>query len=171
MADLNAQLLALYRSAPQDWMETPPQQGWHRPLHTVFMCHKNSGVIIALPNSERIDMETKTKVASGQNVSIGSGSLPGLAPLPKVAYRSDIMLGELYREEDTGFEGIAQAIYFYRNSCERVELERYNKKLGMEQIVFDAKRLVHVPSGEKVDTKDPGGPDRGHPRRSTPKRR
>lgn len=77
-------------------------------------------------------------------------------------YDSHIELGERYRDEQTGLEGIATAIYFFQHACERVQLELINKHDGnIMEPVFDAPRLSSVKTGEMppVPTK-PGGPAR-----------
>lgn len=104
-------------------------------------------------------MESVTQQVPGRS----TGMMPGVQhPLKDNTYRSDIELGKEYRESQTGYQGFAIAIYFYQNSCERVELERYDKKRGLQSYAFDAKRLVEVESGKKVDSPQPGGPDRGN---------
>ena len=88
----------------------------------------------------------------------------------KIAYKSDIKLGEKYRDEQTGIEGIATAVYFYQHACERVMLELVNTKDGeLKEYCFDSPRLTHIASGITATTARTGGPDRGHdPRRVQP---
>lgn len=106
----------------------------------------------------------------------GIGVYPGIGPLQPSAfglkqhYPSDITLGERYRDDQTGFEGHATSVHFYQHACERVTLESHNKKLGMEEYTFDAKRLTHVESGEVVDAELPGGPVRAEGKRANPAR-
>lgn len=76
-------------------------------------------------------------------------------------YKSDIELGENYRDEQTGIEGIATAIYFFQHACERVCIEYVNQKDGeLKELTFDSPRLVHITSGRRVQTDRPGGPAR-----------
>lgn len=39
------------------------------------------------------------------------------------SYESDIRMGELYRDAQTGFEGIVTSVTFYQHACERVAVE------------------------------------------------
>jgi hypothetical protein len=64
-------------------------------------------------------------------------------------YRSDIRLDERYRDTDTGFEGVAKAISFYRNGCERVELRVMVSNIPVEHW-FDAPQLVRIDAEAKV---------------------
>lgn len=159
-------LLEDYRCAPGDWEAvtlTGSRLGG-------FVRNKQSGVIIAVPtDSERIDMTTTLP-----GISPG---FPPLSPLVHrgagpVAYRSGVKLGETYRDDLTGYEGVAIGIYFYFSGCERVELEFFDKKRrDLKSAVFDATRLIDVGTGSKVESsKEPGGPDKGGTARSVPKR-
>jgi hypothetical protein len=79
----------------------------------------------------------------------------------KTKFTSDIKLGERYQDQQTGISGTAVAIIFFQHGCERVDLETVIR--GGEEIkayAFDAPRLVHIESGEKVTTTRTGGPDR-----------
>lgn len=81
----------------------------------------------------------------------------------KTSYKADIVLGERYRDEQTGLEGVATAIYFFQHACERVQLEMVNQHDGnIMEPVFDAPRLTHVKSGVRATTDRPGGPARGN---------
>lgn len=87
-------------------------------------------------------------------------------PLPtfsgKINYKSDIQLGEKYRDEQTGYEGTAVAIYFYQHACERVSLECFDATTKkVIDTVFDSPRLTHIESGKKATTSRTGGPERG----------
>lgn len=76
-------------------------------------------------------------------------------------YNSDIELGERYRDDQTGIEGIATAIYFFQHACERVQLEYVNDKDGcLTELVFDAPRLVHIKTEKRARSDRPGGPAR-----------
>ena len=78
----------------------------------------------------------------------------------KQSYKSDVRLGEKYRDEQTGYEGIATGIYFYQHSCERVGLEKMKKDGEIITEVFDSPRLTHVATGERATSVRPGGPAR-----------
>jgi hypothetical protein len=78
-------------------------------------------------------------------------------------YKSDIVLGERYRDEQTGIEGIATAIYFFQHACERAQIEYVNEKDGeLKELVFDSPRLIHMKSGKQAKTDRPGGPARNN---------
>lgn len=66
------------------------------------------------------------------------------------SYKSDIVLGESYVDDQTGIQGIATAIYFFQHTCERVQIEYVNKKDGeLKELVFDAPRLRHAKSSSE----------------------
>lgn len=78
-------------------------------------------------------------------------------------YKSDIELGEFYRDKQTGITGIATAVYFFQHACERVQLEYVNEKdLELKELVFDSPRLVHVKTEKQVTSDRPGGPARNN---------
>lgn len=71
--------------------------------------------------------------------------------------KTDVRLGDRYRDPLTGFEGVATAVTFYLHACERVSLEYVKDgKVGYES--FDAPRLVHIASGTQPTTTRTGGP-------------
>lgn len=74
-------------------------------------------------------------------------------------YESDIELGERYRDEQTGIEGVAVAIAFFQYACERITLELVVEG-KLEEYTFDAPRLVCVDSGKRAEAEKTGGPDR-----------
>ena len=76
-----------------------------------------------------------------------------------VEYRSDIRLGDEYRDTVTGVVGTATSLHFFRNACERVVLTYLNKGL-VQDASFDAVDLVHVETGVEAESKKPGGPER-----------
>ena len=81
--------------------------------------------------------------------------------MSKKKYASDIILGEKYRDEQTGYEGTATALYFFQYGCERVTIETLDP--GRKQLVqetFDAPRLVHVETGKRATVTRTGGPDK-----------
>jgi hypothetical protein len=92
--------------------------------------------------------------------------------MSKHQYESDVVLGEQYRDVQTGIVGIATAIYFYQFGCERVSLEFLDKASGgIKMETFDAPRLEQATTRERVQVWRTGGPDRGsEPGRSAPSR-
>jgi hypothetical protein len=81
--------------------------------------------------------------------------------MSKTKYASDIELGERYRDEQTGHEGVATAIYFYQHACERVAVETYDsQRREVKSETFDAPRLTHVKTGVLAGASRPGGPAR-----------
>lgn len=90
----------------------------------------------------------------------------------KQKYESDIVMSELYRDEQTGIEGRVTGIYFYQFSCERVTIERVGQDGKIEDYTFDAPRLVRVSTGERATTDRTGGPgnNREAPRSAPPRR-
>jgi hypothetical protein len=165
-ADLYAADVEAYRLRPELWEDYQPtdQDFVLGDYPNGFVRHKASGFIMARPPSE-----SEPDMTTTQQNQMGPFVPPYLLHV-KESYPSDIKLGERYRDEQTGFEGTATSIHFYQHACERVSLESYNKKLGLEELTFDAKRLIHIPSGQAVDSKTPGGPERGTGARKTPKR-
>lgn len=85
-------------------------------------------------------------------------------------YRSDIKIGEKYRDTQTGVEGVATCIHFYQHACERVTLEFYDRQTGMQELTFDAPRLQHIDTGKVAKTEKTGGPARAGERRQVPTR-
>jgi hypothetical protein len=76
-------------------------------------------------------------------------------------FHSDIELGEVYVDAQTGYEGTVTAVYFFQHACERVLLEAYDSKTKkVIETVFDAPRLTHKASGKKATTEKTGGPAR-----------
>jgi len=93
-------------------------------------------------------MKKKNKSASPAPFSTG-----------KQNYRSDIVLGDRYRDKDTGIEGVAVAVSFFRGACERVVLKRLvDDKIS--EMAFDATELVHIETGKTPEVEKTGGPDR-----------
>lgn len=75
----------------------------------------------------------------------------------KQAYKSDIRLGEKYRDNQTGIEGVATGVVFYQHGCERVDIELVVAG-EVKVYAFDAPRLTHVASGTQATTTRTGGP-------------
>lgn len=72
-------------------------------------------------------------------------------------YRSDIKLGEKYRDTQSGFEGHAVALYFYQHGCERVALKTLADG-EIKEFVFDAPELASVKTGVRAVVTKTGGP-------------
>lgn len=71
--------------------------------------------------------------------------------------KTDVRMGDRYRDPLTGFEGVATAVTFYLHACERVTLE-YVRDGEVKYESFDAPRLVHVDTGRTPRTDRTGGP-------------
>jgi hypothetical protein len=82
-------------------------------------------------------------------------------------YGSDIKLGERYRDDQTGFEGVATSISFFQYACERVAVEAYDaQRREVKTEVFDAPRLTSVRTNERATTDRTGGPQLPNAQRS-----
>lgn len=82
------------------------------------------------------------------------------------SYKSDVQLGERYRDEQTGFEGVATTVTFYQHACERVCIETYDAaRQEIKEAVFDSPRLVSVKTGKAARTDRTGGPGLPNPQR------
>lgn len=77
--------------------------------------------------------------------------------MAKQTYKSDIKLGEKYRDDQTGIEGTATAIVFFQHGCERVDIELVVNG-EIKTYSFDAPRLTHVETGKVATTTRTGGP-------------
>jgi hypothetical protein len=64
-------------------------------------------------------------------------------------YESPIETGHRYRDQHTGFEGVAVAIYFYEFSCPRVCLKKMGKEGTIIEAIFDAPGLTPTDSGNQ----------------------
>lgn len=81
--------------------------------------------------------------------------------MAKHKYETDIVLGEKYRDTQTGYEGVATGIHFYQHGCERATLEAFDEnRKNIQELSFDAPRLQHIDSGKIAETPTPGGPAR-----------
>lgn len=78
----------------------------------------------------------------------------------KTGYESSIVLGEKYRDDQTGIEGVATAVTFFQFACERVSIEWVSDG-EINEFTFDAPRLRRVSTGERVESEKTGGPNRG----------
>lgn len=90
--------------------------------------------------------------------------------MPKQTFKSDLKMGEKYRDETTGIEGHLVAVYFFEHACERGCLRYVDNQNQVQEVTFDAPELVHVVSGKTAQSDRPGGPDRGSGSRSIPRR-
>lgn len=78
--------------------------------------------------------------------------------MSKKNYSSDVELGEKYKDSQTGFEGIATAIFFFQYGCERVEIQAYDaERQEIRSITFDAPRLVSAKTGKAPVVSRTGG--------------
>lgn len=75
-------------------------------------------------------------------------------------FKTQIKLGEKYRDTQTGFVGVASAVFFFEHGCERVNLKGINFQGEVVEYVFDAPELEHVETAKKIKlvTPKPGGP-------------
>lgn len=74
-------------------------------------------------------------------------------------YASDIVLGERYRDDQTGYEGVATSVTFFQHACERVCIENYDAtRKEVKEAMFDAPRLRHITSGKVAEVEKTGGP-------------
>lgn len=81
--------------------------------------------------------------------------------MSKNTYKSDIILGERYVDKQTGYEGIANAIYFFQFGCERVTLEELDPQTKqIREQTFDAPRLTNIRTGATAKVTRTGGPDK-----------
>lgn len=78
-----------------------------------------------------------------------------------------VTLGERYRDEISGFEGVATARYEYLHGCVRVQLEKGGGDGKPEEFVFDEQRLVLANDAgtRPAPTARSGGPLAGPPSR------
>ena len=81
-----------------------------------------------------------------------------MARAKKVAFESQVILGEKYRDTVSGYEGIATAACFFLHGCERVTLEQWIERTSeMRELTFDSPRLAHVETQKQVTTTRTGG--------------
>ncbi len=88
----------------------------------------------------------------------------------KYAYKSDLKLGERYRDKTTGLDGHLVSIHLYEHACERGTLRYVNGQRDVSEATFDAPELIHVVTGEVAQSQRTGGPDRAMGGRSNPAR-
>jgi hypothetical protein len=108
---------------------------------------------------------------------------PALSPSPlkrsslpmfdsgKQSYRTDIKLGERYRDDQTGIVGVATSITFFQHACERVQIEKVSDHDGdIKEYIFDAPRLTHVETNVTAKVAKTGGPGRPNAQRGPVRR-
>lgn len=79
--------------------------------------------------------------------------------MSKQKYETDIKLGEKYRDEQTGYEGTATAVYFFQYGCERVQIETFDSvQRQIRSETFDSPRLTHIATGKRATVTRTGGP-------------
>ena len=88
----------------------------------------------------------------------------------KYTYKSDLKLGERYRDKTTDLEGHLVSIHLYEHACERGTLRFLNGDGDVSESTFDAPELVNVKTGAAVKSLRTGGPNRASGSRSTPSR-
>lgn len=81
-------------------------------------------------------------------------------------YRSDLKLGEKYRDETTGIVGHLVSVHFYEHACERGTLRYLDQDQNVQEVSFDSPELVHVASNVRAVTDRTGGPRRSEGRRA-----
>lgn len=80
-------------------------------------------------------------------------------------YISDLVLGEKYRDNTTGVEGVLICVHFYEHACERGTLRYLDRDHNVQEVTFDAPELVSVRTGERAMVSKPGGPARNEGKR------
>lgn len=80
-------------------------------------------------------------------------------------YRSDLRLGQKYRDETTGLVGHLISIHFYEHACERGTLRYVDQDKNVQEVSFDAPELVHVDTDVRAVATKTGGPRRSEGRR------
>ncbi|HEY7823197.1 MAG TPA: hypothetical protein VIG24_10200 [Acidimicrobiia bacterium] len=76
------------------------------------------------------------------------------------SYKSDLVMGERYRDATTGIQGVLVGVHFFEHACERGTLRYVNKHDEVVEQSFDAPELVHVDTDKKAKADKPGGPAR-----------
>ncbi len=79
-------------------------------------------------------------------------------------YRSDVVLGQKYREKSTGLVGKAVCIAFFEHACERVTL-RYLHDGDLKEASFDAPEVESLETQRTPVQQATGGPVRNDGRR------
>ena len=89
----------------------------------------------------------------------------------KETYKSDLTLGDEYRDKGTGIQGKLVAVVFFEHACERGTLRYLDTNRQVQEVAFDAPELIHVASEQPARQQATGGPDRGGATRPNPARR
>lgn len=89
----------------------------------------------------------------------------------KTNYKSDIKLGDRYRDTQTGYEGVATGVTFWQHACERVILETYDaERREVKTETFDSPRMEHCETKAKARTTKTGGPQMASAQRQVAQR-
>lgn len=80
-------------------------------------------------------------------------------------FKSEVILGDKYRDSLTGFEGPATMVTFYLYACERATLE-FIKDGEIKYESFDVQRLIHTETGAIPFTEKTGGPGGHEPKQN-----
>jgi hypothetical protein len=67
------------------------------------------------------------------------------------SFETSIEFGERYRDKNSGYEGVATALYFYEFGCARVSLVSMDDKGDVKDLSFDEQSLVKVGTGKPVE--------------------
>lgn len=81
-------------------------------------------------------------------------------------FQSDLIMGEKYRDNTTGIEGVLVAVHFYQHACERGTLRYINRNQDVTEVSFDAPELALISTGVTATSDRPGGPIRSEGRRN-----
>jgi len=73
-------------------------------------------------------------------------------------FKTDIVLGDRYRDTATGFVGTATSVYFYEHACERVCLKGMNGQGEVVEYVFDSPEVEHAETKVVPVVAKTGGP-------------
>lgn len=72
--------------------------------------------------------------------------------------RKTVTLGKKYRDDVSGFEGVATARYEFLNGCVRYQLTAESKEgKAPDELVFDEEQLTVVPAPKKPKGRRSGG--------------
>lgn len=83
-------------------------------------------------------------------------------------YRSDLVLGQDYRDKGTGITGKLVVLAFFEHACERGTLRYLDADRRVQEVSFDAPELIHVVTEVAARQQKTGGPDRGGASRPAP---
>lgn len=119
---------------------------------------------VTMSEYQRVDLEFMDHNNEPAHIAFDAGELEtveNMAP-PASGYESEVVLGEQYQDV-TGFAGYATVLFFHVDACEQVCLEYWDQeKREMKRHVFDAGRLTHMASEERLTTLRAGGPSDRH---------